>query len=547
MNSDLQFLIKRGDKLFSDREPLMSLWQEQAEHFYVERADFTTRRSLGEDYAGHLMTGMPLMIRRDLANQISAMLRPRGKNWAEAEPADQEIAEDQRAKAWCQDKSAVMRRAMYDTHSNFIRATKSADHDFATFGQAVLTVEMDRLKQALLYREWHLRDVAWAENYARTINEIHHKLKLSARDIVKLWPKTVHTKVSECAKKEPLKEIELRRIIVPSEKEGRFEFCSYYVDIENEHELEKIDLVDHPYVIPRWALAGSQYAHSPATVIALPDARTLQSMTLTLFEAGEKAVNPPLVATQEIVRSDVNTYAGGVTWIDAEYDERMGDALRPLMVDRGGLAFGMDMISRVGDLLKEAFYLNKIMLPPVGEAMTATEVRIRTEEYVRAALPLFEPLETDYNGALCEKTWNILMREGAFGNMREEMPKALRGREIRFAFQTPLQSAQEREQAASFQELAQLLAAGVQIEPSLKAEVDFRKAFRDAANGIVPSADWIVPEDVSSAALEAQQQGQQAQELAAAVSGGMGLASQGLDLAKAVGETASAFQTTGAV
>lgn len=547
MNSELQFLIKRGDKLFSDRQPLMSLWQELAENFYVERADFTTRRDLGDDFAGHLMTGLPLMIRRDLANQISAMLRPRGKDWAEGVPADQELAEDQRIKGWCQDKSAVMRRAMYDTHSNFVRATKSADHDFATFGQAVLTVELDRIKQTLLYRDWHLKDVAWAENYARAINEIHHKLKLPARDIVKLWPKTAHASVRKCAEKEPLKDIELRRIIVPSEKEGRYEFCSYYVDIENQSELEKIELVDHPYVIPRWALAGSQYAHSPATVIALPDARTLQSMTLTLFEAGEKAVNPPLVATQEAVRSDVNMYAGGVTWVDAEYDERLGDVLRPLIQERGGLAFGMDMISRMSDLLKEAFYLNKIMLPPVGDAMTATEVRIRTEEYVRSALPLFEPLETDYNGALCEKTWGILMREGAFGNMREEMPRALQGREIRFSFQTPLQAAQEREQAAAFQELAQLLAAGMQVDQKLVAEVDVRRAFRDAANGIVPSADWIVPEDVSEAALQAQAGAQQLQELAAAASQGMGLATQGVDLAKAVGETAEAFQATGVV
>lgn len=236
----------------------------------------------------------------------------------------------------------------------------------------------------------------------------------------------------------------------------------------------------------------------------------------------------------------MNVYAGGVTWVDAEYDEKLGDALRPLTTDRGGLAFGMDMIARMSDLLKEAFYLNKIMLPPVGDAMTATEVRIRTEEYVRAALPLFEPLETDYNGALCEKTWNILMREGAFGNLREEMPKELQGQDISFSFQTPLQSAQEREKAASFQELIQLLAAGIQVDQKLVMEVDTRRAFRDAANGIIPDADWIVPEDLSAQALEGAQQAQQLQELA-------GATTQGLDIAKAVGETASAFQQTGVV
>jgi hypothetical protein len=50
------------------------------------------------------------------------------------------------------------------------------------------------------------------------------------------------------------------------------------------------------YVIPRWqTVSGSQYAYSPATVAALPDARLIQAMTLTFFEAGEKATNPPMV------------------------------------------------------------------------------------------------------------------------------------------------------------------------------------------------------------------------------------------------------------
>ena len=50
------------------------------------------------------------------------------------------------------------------------------------------------------------------------------------------------------------------------------------------------------------------------------------AMTLTLLEAGEKVVNPPLVATEQVVRSDVAIFAGGITWIDAEHDDRLGPA-----------------------------------------------------------------------------------------------------------------------------------------------------------------------------------------------------------------------------
>jgi hypothetical protein len=45
-------------------------------------------------------------------------------------------------------------------------------------------------------------------------------------------------------------------------------------------------------------------------------------MTLTLLEAGEKFTNPPMIAVQEAIRSDVAIYAGGITWVDKDYDER---------------------------------------------------------------------------------------------------------------------------------------------------------------------------------------------------------------------------------
>ena len=47
--------------------------------------------------------------------------------------------------------------------------------------------------------------------------------------------------------------------------------------------------------------------------------------------------------------------------------------------------------------------------------MTAYEVQKRMDEYVRGALPLFEPAEAEYNGALCDQTMKLLIRANAFG------------------------------------------------------------------------------------------------------------------------------------
>src|SRR3546814_11561861 len=113
--------------------------------------------------------------------------------------------------------------------------------------------------------------------------------------------------------------------------------------------MEKTPVTDVIYIIPRWQTdSGSKYAYSPATVAALPDARLIQEMTYTLLNAGQIAVRPPLLATAEAIRSDIQYYEGGITWVDAAYDERLGDALRPINQKYDGIPLGLEMGQEIG-------------------------------------------------------------------------------------------------------------------------------------------------------------------------------------------------------
>lgn len=535
MNPRARELAEIGDRLFSNRLPVMNLWQEIAMNFYPERADFTSARSLGEEFASHLMSGAPVLARRDLAAQFQGMLRPRGKQWFSLVPEDDRLADDPGIRRWSEAATGMMRRAMYDTRSQFVRATKEGDNDFAAFGQAVLTVELDLDTNRLLYRCWHLRDVAWSENDRGEIDCVHRKWKISARDMLRRYPDKADAKVREAAQKDPHKEIECRHVVVPADgyevggarKRKGARFASVLIDRENETILREEYLPDdHPYILPRWqTVSGSQYAHSPATVIGLPDARLLQRITWTLLEAGEKATNPPMLAVQEALRSDVSLYAGGITWADAEYDERLGEILRPLTMDPRGLSFGMEMLTRQEEMIKAAFYLNQVNLPPVGDAMTATEVQARMQEYIRAALPLFEPMETEYNGALCEKTFQIMLRANAFGPA-SGWPQEMAGLDMKWQFDSPLTAANKRQDAVTFQEAAQLLALGASIEPSLKSSLDIRTAFRDALYGVGVKADWMRSDEEQQAMAERDAQAAQVQELLASVGQGAQVAEQ---------------------
>jgi hypothetical protein len=536
---DIKLLRLTADNLFTKRTSLISRWQEIAENFYPERADFTVRRTLGDQFADGLMTSYPIQCRRDLGDQIGMMLRPTAKEWFKPAVTDtgRETGE---AKIWLERAGGVMRRAMYDRITHFSRSTKEADHDFAAFGQHVQSVRLNKNGDALLYRCWHLRDVAWMENEEGNIDFIARKWKPTSKDLMGLFGSKNHQDVGNEARKQPFGENDCYHIICGIDmydggdmktRAAGLPYWSIYYDIKHNHVIEAIPVWNKEYIISRWqTVSGSQYAFSPATIVALPDARLIQSMTYTLLEAGEKATNPPMIATKDAVKSDVAIYAGGITWVDADYDERLGESLRPINQDYRQLPIGLDMQQDARLMLSQAFFLNKLNLPERTPDATAYEIGQRVQEYIRGALPIFEPMEQDCNGQLCEATFDLLLRGGAFGSPYD-MPEELRGADIHFRFESPLHDAIEQQKGNKFMEMKGLIAESAALDPSAVSLPNFKVALRDALNGMQVPAAWLNSEkEVKDSIDQQQQMAQMAQMLQAGESAGK--AAQGLTAAE---------------
>lgn len=511
------------DNLFTKRTTLMTRWQEIAENFYPERADFTLRRPIGDQFADNLMTSYPLMCRRDLGDQIGTMLRPTAKSWFHMVPKD-ESRNTNDAKRWMEWAEGIQRRAMFDRVSRFERATKEGDHDFAAFGQTVLSVRLNKNADALLYRCWHLRDVVWMEDEEGEISLIARKWKPYAHELQKLFGDKNSISLQQEADKDPFMEIECYHIILKSElydgdAKGRPYFSLYY-DIKHDKLLEEVPVWNKEYIIPRWqTVSGSQYAFSPATIAALPDARLIQSMVYTILEAGQMATTPPLIATKDAIRSDIGLYPGGITWVDADYDEKLGEALRPLTQDLRGMPIGLEMQQDTRNMLAQAFYLNKLTLPQRAPEMTAYEIGQRIQEYIRGALPIFAPMESDYNGQLCDMTFELLLRNGAFGSPYS-MPASLRGAEINFRFESPLHDALEEIKGQKFGQMKSIIAEAAALDPSIAALPNIEVTVRDVLEGIQVPAKWMHDEIGFADIKKAQQAAQQSQQILAALEQG---------------------------
>jgi hypothetical protein len=165
--------------------------------------------------------------------------------------------------------------------------------------------------------------------------------------------------------------------------------------------------------------------------------------------------------------------------------------------------------------------------------MTAYEVGQRIQEYIRNALPLFEPMENDYNGAICEITFDLLLRGGAFGPV-DRIPPEIRGSEIQFRFESPLREAAERMKGQNLLQAKQLIAEAAPLDPMAPAMLDARTALRDALRGAGTPAKWLRSEQ-QVAAIEQGQKKQQALDKL------FGMVSRGADIAQKVGNATGAI------
>jgi hypothetical protein len=264
-------------------------------------------------------------------------------------------------------------------------------------------------------------------------------------------------------------------------------------------------------------------------IAGLPDARLFQDMTRTIIEAGEKAVNPPMIAQEEAIRSDISIFAGGITYVDSDYNERLGEVLRPLNIDRSGIPLGLELADRTQQALAKALYLDKFSLPSYNE-MTAREAVIRNEEHIRSVMPIFEPMEEEYSARVCQETFDVMWRMGWLGSMYDIPESMQRAREYQFKFISPISSSEDSRKTSQFMATVEIIQAAASITPSFVNVVNINKAGRDAIQGAGAKEDWLNSED-DVAAMEADQQEKQ---MAAQMMSAVGQGAEVLQQVKAI-------------
>ena len=372
----------------------------------------------------------------------------------------------------------------------------------------------------LMFQSMHLKDVFLVENHLGDVDGCHIVQHFTPRQAVQRYGRENLGEPIKDALNDPKKRTKKFEFIWVVGPRNDFDFrkrdnlnmpfSSKAIDVTGEKKVSESGFREFPFAFPRWDTAsGELYGRSPG-MTAWPDSSTLQAMGKTILVAGQKAVEPPLLVGSDSVIAAPRTFPGGITHFDTEVAAQLGGRPPIIPLNTGAnIPLGREMQNDTRAQVEAAFFKNVLNLPVDAPSMTATEVLERKEEFIRTLAPVFGRLEADYIAKIVSRSFNILMRKGAF----PELPQVLSGQEVDFQFASPVDQARRQVEAAGMARSLELLAPFIEFDPSIMDNFDGDEIARDAPEIFGIPQRWLRSRDIIQNMREQRAQQQQIQQV----------------------------------
>ena len=263
--ADVQFILRRLDRMRSERQTFDSHWQEVADHIIPSR-EFSQRRSVGEKRNTRIFDTTATLACEQLAGALHGMLTSPAVRWFALRAQDEALADNDEVKAWFEEAT----QTLYDNFNSPTAAFSTNSHemylDVAAFGTGVMFVA-DRGRLGVSFRAVPLSECYMAEGPQGTIDTLFRGYSIPARNAVALWGKdAVGKAINDLIEKTPDAPVKLVHAVYPRPDEDRayggnaakrMPFANCYVHLDSKHVIEEGGFKDFPFVSPRWSLRSS--------------------------------------------------------------------------------------------------------------------------------------------------------------------------------------------------------------------------------------------------------------------------------------------------
>lgn len=483
----LQLLAWQG-RLLTVRRNWEPTWQDIADFIIPNKAGVTTRVTPGSKTTTKLFDSTGNRALKRLSAVIHGSLTSSTIKWFNLRMRDEKLNRSRAVKLWLEDTTARM--ASQINASNFNSECQEVYIDLTGFATAALFVEEATPKDmkgfpGITNTALPCGSYVVDENPDGLVDTIFRDFPLSARNIVKKFGTKVPEEIVKKAREKPDTQFDIVHAIYPRDDgkstpdtpAKKLSWASVYISKKHKTILSESGYHEFPTMVPRWSkCSGETYGRGPGHEV-IPDVKTLNKAIELSLKAFGKAIDPPMTALHDgVVGGEVRLSAGGITYVTDK------DALRPVE-----LGSKWDVVKfkteDIRDAVNKSFLADHITLKD-SPAMTAEEVRTRSEMMIKLLGPTLGRIETEFLNPFIQRVFNMMLRAKAIDSPPAEVIDAMKNArgQIDIEYTGPLAKGQRIQEVYAIERIYQFITPIAAVSPGVLDILDHDENVRAACD-----------------------------------------------------------------
>jgi hypothetical protein len=520
---NIQLILADHERLKTLRSSYESVWRDI--DYYIDpfgAGGFTKTQGITREVEDLFdVTGIDGLDRYTAA--IAGITVPRQQRWHGVEFADGELMKLPNVKRWCELATDRLFMARYAPDTGFEAQMYEDIRQEGKYGTSALWIG-ERVGYGLFYKTVHLSEIFIDENYSGRVDTVHRRYTTTLKEAAKEHKVENLSPVSQRDLTDPRKchrEIEILHVIRPNSiyepgylgAKG-FRVESLYIEVHERHVISRKGFYSMPIPVSRHITGPRDvYGRSPAMKV-LATVKGANQMARTIIDAGNRAVDPPLLYYDDADITKIVTRPGGATAGGVSED---GKPLVHPLITGAQLPIGMELIEQERGVIKRAF-LDEFfrLLSDPSDRMTATQVMETLQKEGVLIAPYAGRRETEKLGPMVERELDIMLRAGAIPAFPPEVLEAKAKPRVNMT--NPLSRMARAEEVTGFTRLAEIgfQAAGAG-RPDALDRLNFDDGMVAAGDVLGVRPSLLYSDDELAARRQAKsdaQQGAQQAELA---------------------------------
>lgn len=309
------------------RQRRLPLWRKIQRHILPARGHFGEETaSSAADMAARRLSSAGTRAARTTAAGMTSSITPQNMRWFRLDPRDKQMLERPYVRQWLDDCESVMRTTL--SAGQFYAAIHNFNLDFSGFGCSLLFADHDE-KSVLRFECCTIGSWAVSLDSARALDAVCRRLRLTASEVLRLYPKTASERVSTLCQQPDtaLQEVEIVHLVTRNErltsgpplKLGKKERPWRHLvweEGEGKQFLHEGGYYEMPYMFAVWDDSHDIYGSGPGDD-ALGDVAQAQELKRLNLLSAQMRVTPPMLAPAQyqgrlaLTPGAINKYALG--------------------------------------------------------------------------------------------------------------------------------------------------------------------------------------------------------------------------------------------